>query len=145
MSDSNTEPLSPMERAEMMHRDIALGNHYRQEWIKHAMTLATGAIVFTVTFHEKLVPSAHQGDCKALLLFGWATLVLSLLGGLAQMRMWEVFYLSYREDHKGSAEKEAAKKLRKRLDYWLTVSRRCQQCGLVSGLGLLALYVGVTP
>ena len=56
MSDAAGDESMELQRQEIREkqydRDVGLGNNYRLECIKHCMTLATGALVFTVTFKK---------------------------------------------------------------------------------------------
>jgi hypothetical protein len=83
---------------EMMHRDIATGNDYRKERIKHIITLATGVFALTVTFHKDFFETKDAASGLVLLFIGWGLLLISLLLGILHFRAWEDFYLSYRKD-----------------------------------------------
>lgn len=82
---------------EIMYRDIAMGNDYRKERIKHMATMATGVFALTATFHKDLVGQSPDKPELFLLLVGWLLLVLSLLAGIEHLRRWENFYLGFRD------------------------------------------------
>lgn len=142
--DEATESLThDPEQHEMIHRDISIGNQYRQEGIKHSMTLATGVFVFTATFYEKFTKPVSQipNAFPVIIALGWLCLVCSLLSGLLHMYGWERFYLSYRHDHRDEATRLAAKLKRDRLLEQIDFYRHVQGGGLVIGLLLIGLYV----
>jgi hypothetical protein len=121
-------------------RDVGLTNIYRLECIKHCMTLATGTLVFTVTFKKDYLshgPGSIVGNTFASA--GWVFLVLSLASGIWHMQCWEHFYSAWISDHSGDTAK------RKRLTkIWLPrarVARMFQYCSLAFGQLGIASYV----
>ena len=100
MSDAAGDELMELQRQEIREkqydRDVGLGNNYRLECIKHCMTLATGALVFTVTFKKDYL--AVPGQTILGITFataGWLFLVLSLACGIWHMQCWEHYYFAW--------------------------------------------------
>ena len=81
---------------EMIHRDISIGNDYRKERIKHAITVAGGAFALTVTFQKDLFAGHITREGLTLMLIGWLLLLASLLAGILHLKRWEDFYLQHR-------------------------------------------------
>lgn len=97
-----TEKLTTKELHEILHRDVALANIYRTEFVKHAMSLAAAALVFTISFVKDIIPTGTTALYKPLLGAGWCCLLASLLAGLLHLSAWEKFYIAHR-DHKNDA------------------------------------------
>jgi cell division protein FtsW (lipid II flippase) len=119
------------------HKNIAIGNRFRLEAVKHMISLGVGAIVFTVTFRKDFQGISDE-SWLILIGLGWIALLVSVCGGVVQLKWWEKFYLSYRKDFKGKGAEGTAQR-----DRYLTVLRISfffQSAGLVLGLLLLALY-----
>jgi hypothetical protein len=76
---------------ESIHRDLAVANAYRQEFIKSLILIAGGLFAFSVSFRPELRPVASE----QLFWIAWVALGLSMLGGFAQLAAWERFYASY--------------------------------------------------
>jgi len=76
---------------ESIHRDLAVANAYRQEFIKSLILIAGGLFAFSVSFRPELRAVAAE----RLFWIAWIGLGLSTLGGFAQLAAWERFYASY--------------------------------------------------
>jgi hypothetical protein len=160
-TDANGQEVNYGDLHELMHRDMATGNEYRKERIKHLITLATGVFALTVTFHKDLFEGGDTADALVIMFAGWTFLLLSLLTGIFHFRAWEDYYLSYRKDgnalwsyfapiasNKPNAEISAASEMaavkserdKKRFRLW----DRCQTWFLVIGLACTGIYVGLS-
>ena len=133
--------VSDEDKRDIYNRDIALANQYRQDGIRHCMTLATATFAFTLTFHKEFAVGALAAGnlYKASALIGWLSLLLSITGGLVHMKAWERFYASYIADAEG--RDEAGRRTRAGLRTQRIWSGRVQYVGLIAGLAFIALYV----
>jgi hypothetical protein len=93
---------------ESIHRDLAVANAYRQEFIKSLILIAGGLFAFSVSFRPELRPVASE----QLFWIAWIGLGISMVGGFAQLAAWERFYSSYqRFEWKGDDGKSHRKKI----------------------------------
>jgi hypothetical protein len=76
---------------ESIHRDLAVANAYRQEFIKSLILIAGALFAFSVSFRPELRAVASE----YLFWIGWIGLAMSMVGGFAQLAAWERFYASY--------------------------------------------------
>src|SRR5262245_39580684 len=100
--------------------NVGLGNDYRKEWIKHAMTLAAGVFAFTVTFYKEFpgVKNLPPDDTAiTLMCIGWAGMIASLYFGIDQLRGWEDFYMTFRNDPKAYIATHDAQQLRDKVKH----------------------------
>jgi hypothetical protein len=86
-----TAPGAKKPNIESIHRDLAVANAYRQEFIKSLILMAGGLLAFSVSFRPELRAVASE----PLFWIAWIGLSLSMLGGFAQLAAWERFYASY--------------------------------------------------
>ncbi len=123
------------------HLDIGLGNNYRIEYIKHLMSIAAGAFVFSVTFTKDILGSSPiSAAMKAALLAGWAALAISTIAGIFHMRLWAQYYISWGLDY----EKKSAKEWRWKLNWRRKVADTIQVGGFVVGFGALLVFAAWT-
>ena len=121
-------------------RDIAFGNTYRLEYIKHLVSISTGIFVFTVAFMKDLVgkPISSVVD-KPLLIAGWATLVTSIIAGIFHMRCWGAYYIAwglYWNQPKGQRQRAV-------LTMWRRVAEWTQMLSFLAGLVLLVVFASI--
>jgi hypothetical protein len=125
---------------EHAHRDIAFGNEYRLEYIKHLVSIATGVFVFSVTFMKDVVGSpTPAANMRGLLLVGWVALLISIFAGLFHMRLWAAYYISWGVGWKESS----ARAWRRKLNRWRKVSEVSQFVGFGVGTLLLVAFAAV--
>ena len=122
---------------EAAHRDIAFGNNFRIEYIKHLISIATGVFVFSVTFTKDFIgkPVTAVG-AKVALLLGWMALIVSIFAGILHMRYWAQYYISWGIDW----TEPSAKKWRRRLDRRRRIAEKSQIYGFVLGLLFLVTF-----
>lgn len=137
MEDVSTDstkppPHRPLRTLTDVHRDVDFANRYREEFIKHTMTLAAAVFVFTVTFLKDVVGSGPV-CAKWLMMAGWAGMIASLLGGLGQLAGWDRFYISYRDYWENDAK---GHEVRKKVTLWRRVAMVVQLAGF--GVKLIA-------
>jgi hypothetical protein len=136
----STEDKSQEIREKQYDRDVGLGNKYRLECIKHCMTLATGALVFTLTFKKDyLTVTIQNASGNLLATMGWLLLVLSLATGIWHMQCWEHYYFAWILEPLG---KDVERK--RQTDLWdrrARVARVGQYVSLALGLLCIALFV----
>lgn len=105
---------------EDVHRDIALSNTYRHEFIKHMLSLAAAVFVFTISFKKDIIgqgPPLHP-ELAAL---AWSLMALSIMGGIAHLAGWDRFYMSYR-DHDYPVPDGKGKEVRRRITFWRRIA-----------------------
>jgi hypothetical protein len=91
----NVETPEPYTRTHA-HTDIGFANSYRLEYIKHLIAVSTGVFVFSVTFMKDLLGGlVPDGAGKVMLITGWGFLTVSILAGVAHMRYWARYYISW--------------------------------------------------
>jgi hypothetical protein len=135
----NPEPPGPLRTLEDVHRDVALANQYRLEFIKHTMSLATAVLVFTVSFVKDVLPTGAAPESTVYIGYGWFAMVVSLIGGLAHMIGWDRYYISYRDyDYHGKAE--AGRSARKRINLLRRIAMFLQILGFAIGLVLITYF-----
>jgi hypothetical protein len=128
----------PTRDLEDVHRDIALANQYRMEFIKHTMSLATAVLVFTVTFIKDTFSGTTMPKAVLLITLGWLALSLSLMGGLGHMWAWDRYYISYRKDYQGKRDEGEAR--RKKADFYRRIAAFVQVSSFAAGLVLIILF-----
>jgi hypothetical protein len=88
------------------HKDIEFSNQYRIEYIKHLMSLAAGIFALTLTFFKDLLGKPISAvSYKPILMIGWLLLIISLMAGIAQMRLWASYYISWAKSFNDEAER----------------------------------------
>lgn len=130
-----TVPTGPPSH-EALHRDIALANQYRLEFIKHTMSLAAAALVFTITFRKDIIGTASPQH-TSLIGIGWTAMIVSLLGGLGHLAGWDRFYITYR-DHKD--DRVAGDAARAEITTLRRLAMIVQLLGFFIGLICIAAY-----
>src|SRR5262245_25557282 len=81
-----------------IHRDLALANTYRQEFLQSPLLIGGTLFPFAVSFRPELGAVARE----QLFCVAWIALGVSMLGGFAQLAAWERLYSSYqRSEWKG--------------------------------------------
>lgn len=125
---------------EQAHLDLGLGNNYRMEYIKHLMSIAAGAFVFSVTFSKDMLNGSFPSNgMKTVLLLGWASLAVSVVAGIFHMRIWAQYYISWGLHY----EKPEAKKWRGKLNRWRKTADKLQVVGFVVGLAALLAFAAI--
>lgn len=113
---------------EAVHRDLALANSYRQEFIKSLIFVAGALFAFSVSFRPQLVSPTNIG----LFWVAWAGLAISMVGGFGQLACWERIYASYQRYEWKNASGDSYRHL----------ISLCRRVALVSQV--IAFIVGVT-
>lgn len=140
MDDEAREHQRQELREKQYDRDVGLGNKYRLECIKHCMTLATGTLVFTITFKKDYLTSTSQAIfANAFATVGWLFLIVSLASGIWHMQCREHYYFAWILEPEGR-DKER-KKLTRLWDRRARAARVTQYASLTIGLLCIALYV----
>jgi hypothetical protein len=121
---------------ESIHRDIALANSYRQEFIKSLILIAGGLFAFSVSFRPELRAVVDE----ELFSIAWIGLTASMVGGFVQLASWERFYASYqRYEWKGKDGKQYR--------HFITVARRValllQIFGFIVGVAALGSFTAI--
>lgn len=124
---------------EDVHRDIALANSYRQEFIKHMLSLATAVFVFTISFKKGIIGDGAPRSPE-LAACAWALMAISIMGGIAHLAGWDRFYISFR-DHDYPVPDGKGKGVRQRISFWRRVAMWCQIVGFFGGVPLIAAFV----
>jgi hypothetical protein len=138
-SSENQKEQELIRSLEDAHRDIALANQYRLEFIKHTMSLATAVLVFTVSFVKDALPSGAAPQSAAYIGYGWFAMAISLIGGLAHMVGWDRFYISYRDyDYRGDGVR--GKEVRKKITFFRRIAMFLQIAGFGFGLLLITYF-----
>lgn len=89
------------------HKDIEFSNEYRIEYIKHLITIAAAIFAFTLTFLKDILgKSLSSVSYKPILILGWLLLIISVMAGIAQMRLWASYYVSWAKSFYDEKEKE---------------------------------------
>lgn len=120
--------------------DIALANNYRLELVKTVLTLAMALFAFTVSFpvgRDSTTPITGWW----LGWVSWAALAVSILAGLVHVRLWEAFYISYRDHDWKQKKRGAGKTHRDKITRRRRIAMVCQYSAFVIGVitvGLLA-------
>jgi hypothetical protein len=121
---------------ESIHRDLAVANAYRQEFIKSLILIAGALFAFSVSFRPELRTVASEG----LFWIAWIGLGLSMLGGFAQLAAWERFYSSYqRFEWKGLDGKAR----RERITCARRIALVLQVAGFVVGVAALGSFTAL--
>jgi hypothetical protein len=119
------------------HKDIEFSNQYRIEYIKHLITIAAAIFAFTLTFLKDILgkPLFSVGY-KPILILGWLLLIVSLMAGVAQMRLWASYYVSWAK----SLYDEEQKKWRDTVDRSRLRFEYLQIFSFFAGLVLLLVF-----
>src|SRR5262249_23463874 len=89
------------------HKDIEFSNQYRIEYIKHLITIAAAIFAFTLTFLKDIFEKPLSSVIyNPILIMGWLLLIVSLMGGIAQMRLWASYYVSWARSLYNEEEKK---------------------------------------
>lgn len=92
---------------ESRQRDIEFSNKFRSESIKHLISVASGVFVFTVAFTKDMVQvKLSEAHGVVLMKIGWVALVISIVGGVWNLRYWAWFFSSWGRAHSPEDEKE---------------------------------------
>jgi len=136
------EPSNPDERTlTEAHLDLALGNNYRMEYIKHLMSIAAGAFVFSVTFTKDMLGEAQPSSLmNTILLASWAALALSTLAGIFHMRFWAQYYINWGLHY----ENPSAKRWRYKLNRWRKIADTLQVSCFAVGLAAMLIFAATT-
>ncbi|MBB4302859.1 hypothetical protein GGD81_001895 [Rhodobium orientis] len=121
---------------EAIHRDLALANSYRLEFIKSLLFIAGALFAFSVSFRPSLV---HVEFALAFWL-GWIGLSCSMFGGFVQLAAWERIYASYQRYERKEAD---GTRYRKRMGKWKTASLIVQLAGFVVGVSALGGFTAL--
>jgi amino acid transporter len=119
-----------------VHRDIDFGNRYRLEYIKHLMSLSAGVFVVSIAFMKELMPPERHVRMAYGLGVGWVSLILSLFSGIAHMRYWASFYISFLKPF----DDPVAKARRRRINARRKIAELLQLGCFVTGLVLILLF-----
>jgi uncharacterized protein YqhQ len=97
------------------HKDIEFSNQYRIEYIKHLITIAAAIFAFTLTFLKDILGKPLSSvSYKPVLILGWLSLIVSLMAGIAQMRLWASYYVSWAKSFYDEEEKKWRNTVNKR-------------------------------
>lgn len=121
---------------ESLHRDLAVANSYRQEFIKSLLLIAGGLFAFSVGFRPELRNVAHE----ELFWIAWIGLGVSMVGGFGQLAAWERFYASYqRFDWK----RRPGKPYRETIDCLRKAALFFQVLGFIAGVCALGSFTAI--
>ena len=141
MPDKATVTESDTRTLAEAHLDIGLGNNYRIEYIKHLMSIAVGAFVFSVTFTKDILGTAPTDALmKATLFLAWMALAVSAIAGIFHMRLWAQYYISWGLNY----EKKSAREWRWKLNRWRKLADSLQVGGFIIGLSALLAFAAWT-
>jgi hypothetical protein len=131
------KPRKPPERTlEDIHRDITFANQYRLEFIKHTMSLAAAVFVFTLTFKQNIIgtgPTHGVGFAFS----SWLAMIISLMGGLAQLSGWDRYYMTWRKYEWRNLSGDDARRV---ITRWRLLGLFMQIGFFVTGLVLMAIF-----
>jgi hypothetical protein len=130
------QPAYDREDPGILMGNLGFANTYRLELNKQIVAISTALFAFTVAFFTPNSVSAHAAQMTAALRWlawaGWTFLGLAIFSGLAQMELWERFYMTYRDyDNRGQKDVGIAKRRP------LTICRR-----VAKGVQYFAFAVG---
>jgi hypothetical protein len=136
LAEADEVAANPQRRVpniESIHRDLALANAYRQEFIKSLILICGGLFAFSVAFRPELRAITHEG----LFWIAWIGLAVSMLGGFGQLAAWERFYSSYqRFEWKG----KDGKSRREAITFLRRIFLILQVVGFVLGVAALGSF-----
>jgi hypothetical protein len=119
-------------------KDIEFGNSYRLEYIKHLITISSGMFAFTVVFMKdfvgRTVSSSHG---QVILVFGWVSLIVSIVAGIYHMRYWAWFFNSW------STHPDDGKARRETIDRRRRTAEAVQFFAFFIGLGCLFCFAAL--
>ncbi|HYC58990.1 MAG TPA: hypothetical protein VEK79_05425 [Thermoanaerobaculia bacterium] len=130
-------PKKPTARTlEDLHRDITFANQYRLEFIKHTMSLAAAVFVFTLTFKQNIIGTGPAyGVTYAF--SSWLAMIVSLMGGLAQLSGWDRYYMTWRDyEWRDQSGQDA----RRTITAWRRFGLVVQIGFFITGLVLMAIF-----
>jgi hypothetical protein len=82
-----------------IHQDVDFANRYRIEYIKHLLSLSGGIFVISIGLLGNDLKHAHFSLFRESIVLGWLALILSMMGGIFHMRVWDKFYMSFRKPY----------------------------------------------
>lgn len=123
---------------DFLQKNIDRSIHYRKEYYKYNIGIATALLAFTVSFPSTL----SKVDYPNLIFTAWAGLGVTVLGGVASHVLWSQFFITWRNyDNKGLHDKGRAARAP------ITTLRRLfdtlQIAGLLIGVGGVVLFAGL--
>jgi hypothetical protein len=118
---------------ESVHRDLAVANAYRQEFIKSLILICGGLFAFSVAFR----PELRAVENEALFWIAWIGLAVSMFGGFGQLAAWERFYSSYQ---RFEWKKKDGKSWREAITFLRRVFLVLQVAGFVAGVAALGSF-----
>lgn len=131
---------------EMTQSNVELANTYRLELNKQLLTIATALFAFTIAF---FVPPAAGtpvastvATYKGLAWTGWAALAVSILAGLTVMRLWERFYISYR-DYDNRGKRDEGQRYRNEITARRIAALRVQYVTFVIGVVAVGFFAAL--
>lgn len=134
--EATTDSQRRAPNIESVHRDLAVANAYRQEFIKSLILICGGLFAFSVAFRPELRAVEHE----TLFWIAWIGLAVSMFGGFGQLAAWERFYSSYQrfewKGKDGRSWREATTFLRR-------VSLILQVAGFVVGVAAFGSFTAL--
>jgi hypothetical protein len=121
---------------ESLHRDLAVANSYRQEFIKSLILIAGALFAFSVSFRPELRAIAHE----ELFWAAWIGLGISMAGGFGQLAAWERFYASYQ---RFEWKKISGKPYRNAINCGRKAALFLQVAGFIVGVGALGSFTAL--
>ncbi|MBX4997061.1 hypothetical protein [Rhizobium lentis] len=118
---------------ETVHRDLALANAYRQEFIKTLILVAGALFAFSVSFR----PQLQQPVFSYLFWISWIALAASMVGGFGQLAAWERIYASYQRFERKGLDGD---QYRDALTKWRRVALFVQMVGFTLGVSALGAF-----
>ncbi|MEM9823943.1 MAG: hypothetical protein AAF985_22855 [Bacteroidota bacterium] len=120
-----------------IHQDVDFANRYRIEYIKHLLSLSGGIFVISIGLLGNDLNHSHFSLYRESIAMGWLALILSMMGGIFHMRVWDKFYMSFRKPHEKGLEQRKRLRLRRR------IAEAIQIGFFMIGVILIFLFVSV--
>lgn len=118
---------------ETVHRDLALANSYRQEFIKTLILVAGALFAFSVSFR----PQIQQPIYSYLFWVSWIGLSASMVGGFGQLAAWERIYASYQRFERKGLDGDRYRDI---LTKWRKFALFAQITGFTAGVSALGAF-----
>lgn len=118
---------------ETVHRDLALANAYRQEFIKTLILVAGALFAFSVSFRPQLQLPVYS----YLFWISWIGLSASMVGGFGQLASWERIYASYQRFERKGLDGD---RYRDVLTVWRRIALFTQMIGFTVGVCALGAF-----
>lgn len=122
-----------------IHQDIDFANRYRLEYIKHLMSLCAGIFIISIGLMGDNISGETFSKFRIGIVLGWFALILSMMGGIFHMRVWDKFYMSFRKPHEEGVTIRKVLRFRRRIAELIQVS--CFMIGMILIFAFVAFNI----